>query len=41
MADGKELLIHPVAGLVSIVLYTVVGLGLRRLRLSARPTTTG
>ena len=35
ISEGKELLIHPVAGLVSIVLYTVVGLGLRRVRLGS------
>jgi membrane protease YdiL (CAAX protease family) len=30
---GKDLLIHPVMGVLSIILYTVVGLGLRRIRI--------
>lgn len=41
MADGREILIHPVAGLVSILLYTIVGLGLRRLRRSTISAATG
>ena len=38
IADGKDFLIHPVAGMASIVLYAVVGLGLRQIRLKAQAT---
>jgi membrane protease YdiL (CAAX protease family) len=30
---GKDLLIHPVVGIISIMLYAVIGLALRRIRL--------
>jgi membrane protease YdiL (CAAX protease family) len=33
ISGGKDLLIHPVVGIISIMLYTVVGLSLRRIRL--------
>lgn len=33
MAGGKELFIHPAIGIISILLYTTVGLTLRRIRL--------
>ncbi|NPE30573.1 CPBP family intramembrane metalloprotease [Methanococcoides sp. SA1] len=36
ISGGKDLLIHPVVGIVSIMLYTVVGLSLRRIRLKTQ-----
>ncbi len=33
IAEGKGILVHPVASIVSFTLYTFVGLGLRRIRL--------
>ncbi|MDX5435751.1 MAG: CPBP family intramembrane metalloprotease [Pontibacter sp.] len=36
IAGGKDILIHPVVGIFSIILFTVVGLGLRRIRLKAQ-----
>lgn len=36
ISGGKDLLIHPVVGIISIVLFTVVGLSLRRIRLKTQ-----
>jgi len=36
ISGGKDLLIHPVIGIISIVLYVVVGLSLRRIRLKTQ-----
>ncbi len=36
IVGNKDLLIHPVMGVVSIILYTIVGLGLRRIRLKTQ-----
>jgi len=36
IAGGKDLLIHPAVGIISIMLYTVVGLSLRRIRLKTQ-----
>lgn len=33
---GKDLIIHPVMGVLSIILYTVVGLGLRSIRINSQ-----
>jgi hypothetical protein len=36
ISGGKDLLIHPVVGIISIMLFTVVGLYLRRIRLKTQ-----
>lgn len=36
ISGGKDLLIHPVVGIISIMLFTVVGLSLRRIRLKTQ-----
>jgi len=36
ISGGNDLLIHPVVGIISIMLYTVVGLSLRRIRLKTQ-----
>lgn len=36
ISGGKDLLIHPVIGIISIVLYVVVGLFLRKIRLKTQ-----
>lgn len=36
ISGGKDFLIHPVVGIISIVLFTVVGLSLRRIRLKTQ-----
>lgn len=36
ISGGRELLIHPVIGIISILLYVVVGLSLRKIRLKTQ-----
>jgi hypothetical protein len=36
ISGGKDLLIHPIVGIISIMLFTVVGLSLRRIRLKTQ-----
>lgn len=36
ISGGKDLLIHPVIGIISILLYVVVGLSLRKIRLKTQ-----
>lgn len=36
ISAGKDILIHPVVGIISIMLFTIVGLSLRRIRLKTQ-----
>jgi predicted PurR-regulated permease PerM len=36
ISGGKDLLIHPAVGIISIMLFTIVGLSLRRIRLKTQ-----